>query len=187
MDESVLEASLSFIRELEVSGTQDELALTGMGEAIIHPEFCSIVPKIRKVISGRITLSTNGVAFTEEIASACASGGVEVYISAHRPEKAAFAVKIAREYGVLKDINGGALVSSFDWAGQIDWFVSAPKVLCDYLKKGWCVILANGDITTCCIDAHGKGKIGNVFEHRPVDVVMEPWSLCDGCHMTPPS
>lgn len=187
MDEDTLQASLSFISQLEEAGTQDELALTGMGEAIMHPEFIPILSRVRKIVSGKITMSTNGIAFTEEIAQACAEYGVEVYVSGHRPEKAAFAVNLAREYGLLEDTNSSAMISSFNWAGQIEWPVTAPHTLCDYLKLGWCVILADGQITSCCLDAHGKNNLGNVKTHQPSEVVMEPWSLCRSCHMTPPT
>lgn len=179
--------AMEWIKQFEEQGTQNELALTGMGEAVLNPEFRYMAKECRAVLSGRITLSSNGVAFNENEAKVCADYGIELYISAHRPEKAGPAIQLGRKYGILKDVNGAPMVSAFDWGGQVDWYVSAPKIQCDYLKKGWCVILVNGDVTTCCIDAHGKGIIYNVEDNpTPSGTTMAPWALCDTCHMQVP-
>ena len=186
MQRDTFDAALDWIKYLEKQGTQNELALTGMGEAIMHPDFKELALACRKVISGRITLSTNGVAFTEEIAEACSLAAVEVFVSAHRPEKAGLAIELAKSYGLIKDVNGAAMVSAFDWAGQVNWFTSAPQVWCDYLRKGWCVILVNGDVTTCCIDAHGKHVFASVLEDTPQCSEFGLGVLCPSCHMKPP-
>ena len=79
------------------------------------------------------------------------------------------------------------MISAFDWAGQVEWFVSAPKTICKYVTEGWGVILVDGNISTCCIDAHGKQIIGDVFKSKPDEIVNSGGVLCKDCHMTIPN
>ena len=134
-----------------------------------------------------IVFSTNGLpSFTEEIAKACKKYNVEVMISLHRPEVAGRAIQMAQELGILKYVNNSFATEAFDWAGQVDWFVSVKKeVICEYLRSGWGVILFDGQITTCCLDSENKGVVGTVWD-EPGSLELEPYSLCQSCHMTVP-
>ena len=178
--------ALEFVRYFNKFGNQDEVALTGMGEAILHPDFGLYVSMLRAVTDQKITLSTNGLAFTEDHAEICAMYGVKVFVSAHRPEKAGYAVELARKHGCYDAANGAAMISAFDWAGQVDYFVSAPATVCKYVTEGWGVVLVDGRISSCCIDANGVQIIGDVFESAPDEIDNTGGSLCASCHMVIP-
>ena len=170
-----------------VGGTQGELSLTGIGEGTLHPNFIEMMSIARDQSKDMdIVFSTNGMkTFTEEIAEACEKYNIGVFISVHKPEFAGKAIALAKKYGVLRDTNISAATSSFDWAGQVDWPITAPKAICEYLRSGWGVVLSDGSITTCCLDAEGHGIIGHVNEPaREID--MLPYSLCENCHMKIP-
>jgi hypothetical protein len=54
-----------------------------------------------------------------------------------------------------------------------------------YLRDGAAVVMADGRVTTCCLDASGGGAIGHV-DDQPGTLKTKPWSLCGPCHMTVP-
>jgi organic radical activating enzyme len=182
----------------EQQGTQGELALTGIGEALLHPSFPDLADLARFALpDNRITLSTNGVllAKQDELATtlldSLAENRIAVYVSLHRPEKAKLAIDMLRERNLLAATNQAFATEAFDWAGALDWTVSIPEksVTCEYLRSGWCVVLADGRVTTCCLDAEGGGVVGHV-DDEPGSLYLKPWEGerqgCDGCHMQVP-
>lgn len=170
-------------------GTQGELALTGIGEALLHPKFIDHVRRAREALPfARLTFSTNGLLLTEEYVEALVPYQPEIYISLHRPEKAGPAIQAARKHGLLAAVNNSAATLAFDWAGQVDWFVSAKsgeENPCAFLGLGWCVVLADGRVTTCCLDASGAGVVGHVNDDLG-SFSLAPFSLCGTCHHSVP-
>lgn len=183
--------ALEWCKHFEALGTQGELALTGIGEALMHPRFVDMVAQARQVLpTNLITFSTNGLLLDDALCEQLAPYSPRIYVSTHRPEKAGPAINAARRWGLLADTNTSFATEAFDWAGQVDWEVSIPaeSVACEYLRSGWGVVLSDGRITTCCLDATGNGEIGHV-DQQPGTVETGPWSLCSSCHMvvTPPN
>lgn len=192
MDMVTFIRTLKWVNKFTELGTQGEVSLTGIGEPLLHPELMSMISMLRDVHKGTILFSTNGILMTDEIATQLQYYGVKVYVSTHRPEKAGPAINMCRRYGILAGHNTAFATSSLDWAGQVEWEVSAPSIECDFLRQGWGVVMVDGRITTCCMDAEGKGVIGHVdgsgqsrndIEKIPV---TKPYELCDSCHMTVP-
>lgn len=169
--------ALEWARHFERKGTQGELALTGIGEAILHPQFVEFVRLAREALpDNRITFSTNGLELTAELCAQLAPYKPEVYVSLHRPEKAGDAVDHARDAGILAAVNVAAATERFDWAGQMDELrQTAAPMTCDFLRLGWCVVLADGRITTCCLDATGAGVVGHVDDAIGT-LAIQPWS-----------
>lgn len=188
------EASLRLVKHYCNQGTQNELALTGIGESLLHPLFVDMVREARNTIGPTrpLTFSTNGLLFDDEIAAKIAPYKPEVYVSLHHLYKSGRAVDVAKRHGVLAGVNASAALAAFDWAGQIkeynkiDWPVSAPAITCDYLRIGWGVILVDGSVTTCCIDASGAGVVGTVYD-APKSLNLKPFKLCGPCHMKIPT
>ena len=181
-----------FVRQ----GTQQELSLTGIGESLLHENFPTMVAEAREVIGHHrmLTVTTNGLLLDEAMCEKLAPHKPAIFVSLHRPELATKAVVAARKYGLLAGTNNSFATSAFDWAGyQKNWtgLVSAPKTQCEYLRSGWGVILVDGRITTCCLDAEAKpeseggGVIGDIWQ--PASTLrMKPWTGCASCHMSPP-
>jgi hypothetical protein len=182
------EKALSWVKFFLEVGYQRELSFTGIGESTMHPQFLDMLRAARALNANMpIVFSTNGLpTFTEEIAAECQKLNVGVMISLHRPEMAGKAVQIAKKYGILLYLNDQFVTGAFDWAGQVpNWYVSAPKLVCEYLRSGWGVVLQDGKITTCCLDAENKGVVGTVWDD-PGSLQIKPFSLCATCHMSPP-
>jgi hypothetical protein len=187
MDLPTFEKALEWVEFFNDRGTQNELSFTGLGESTLNPLFPYMLKIARKKFPKlRMVFSTNGLpTFTEEIAKICQDNNILVAISLHRPEVAGRAIELAKKYDILELVNASAAVAAFDWAGQVDWFVSAPDILCDYLKQGWGVILFDGKITTCCLDANNYGVVGTIYDKLGV-LEIKPYSLCESCHMRVP-
>jgi hypothetical protein len=183
----VFEQSLEVVRFFVRRGTQGELSLTGIGESLLHPRFVEMVACARETIGDDrpLVIATNGLLLDEAMCRAVKRYRPLVFISLHRPEKAGPAVELAKAYGILAGVNASAVTSAFNWAGQVDWYVTAPKIHCEYLRSGWAVILCDGRITTCCLDASGTGVVGSVLGD-PSSLVLQPYSLCASCHMQVP-
>lgn len=169
------------------NGDQRELSFTGLGESTLHPDFPAMLREARRRFpSLKILFSTNGLpSFDDAVKQAVVETGTLVYVSLHRPEVAAKTVNWARSVGLLAATNVSAATESFDWAGQLEWEVTAQPIVCDFLRLGWAVVLVDGRISTCCLDAHGRSIIGHVNDELGS---LQTWKqpLCDGCHMVMP-
>lgn len=182
------EQTLRFIKKLCDAGTQGEVALTGIGEPTLHPRFVEAVAALREALGPerQITISTNGLLFTEALAIALKPYAPQVFVSLHRPERAGLAVEIAIKHGILAGANASAATSAMDWAGQVKWFNSHPPAHCEYLYAGWAVVLVDGRVTMCCVDATGEGSVGTVWD-VPVMLQMAPFGLCKKCSFSVPT
>ena len=193
MTEETFCAALDLVQHYVRQGTQTELSLTGIGEAMLHPRFVEYAIRAREVVGPhrQLTLTTNGILLDDAMAAAIAPLRPAVFISLHRPEKAGLAIEIAKRHGILAGVNASFATSAFDWAGSMkNWFVSAPKIPCDYLKQGWAVILVDGRVATCCLDVDGSSTIGQVTDN-PEMLMLKPWKSekgagCEFCHMSVP-
>lgn len=179
--------SLRFIQKLIDAGTQGEVALTGIGEPTMYPRFIEAVAELRRVIgpARQLTISTNGLLFDDALARELKPYRPYVFVSLHRPEKAGIAVEAAKRHGMLAGVNASAATSAMDWAGQVKWYNSHPPAACDYLKLGWAVVLVDGRVTQCCVDADGSGVTGTVWD-EPAAVPMKPFALCSKCSFSVP-
>lgn len=181
--------ALTWVKYFLELGLQKELSFTGIGESTMHPQFPDMLRAARALdVNMPIVFSTNGLpTFTEEIAALCAELNIGVMVSLHRPEVAGKAVELCKKYGILKFINAQFVDAAFNWAGQVpDWHVTAPALTCEYLRSGWGVVLQDGQITTCCLDAENKGVVGSVSD-TPGSLKIKPFSLCASCHMKLPT
>lgn len=195
MDESTFAASLDWVRHFWQRGTQGTLWLHGLGESTLHPQFIPLAEAARAAFPDlAIKLSTNGVparpevwggtGFSEEIAHALARLKIPVHISLHVPQKAGRAVALCKELGILEYAGCNAASQGNNWAGQVDWPLMTGRSPCQWLRQGWCQILATGDVTTCCYDSTGAGVISHV-SHPPEAAAVKPYGLCETCHEYP--
>jgi hypothetical protein len=194
MDRKIFERAIEWAAALNDPNDplREELSLTGIGEALMHPDFVELLAYARQRLPTTfLAFSTNGLLLTEELCARIAPYGPGIFVSLHRPEKAGPAIEIAKRYNLWLGANPAPSVSAFDWAGQVKWFVSASRIPCEYLRSGWGVVLVDGRITTCCLDASAKGVVGHVDD--PIESLTQegtgigPFSLCKACHCEVPS
>lgn len=168
-----------------------ELSLTGIGEALLHPDFVWMLEQSRKALpTNPLVFSTNGILLTEDLCRRIAPLRPQVFVSLHRPERAKGAIDAAKTAGILAGWNASAAVDAFDWAGLLpEWKATAGNIPCEFLRSGWAVVLADGRITTCCLDAEGSGVVGRVTDEIG-SLSIGPWAGreqgCGTCHMRIP-
>lgn len=183
---TTFERTLEHVAYLCLAGTQGEVSLTGLGEAILYPRFVEALWRVRDVIGDRkLVLSTNGVDMTPELARELKAANVGVYVSLHRPEVATPALLMLQQAGCATATNVGFVDSALDWAGQVKWHVSAPRVDCGYLNQGWAVVRQSGSIDACCMDAHDLYPIGSVWD-EPGTLMTRATGLCANCNFKVP-
>lgn len=190
MDEDIYGQALDWVSYFIGKGTQtDELNLAGIGESTLHPHFEYFVEMARFAVGSncKLILATNGVNMSEYIAQVLKEHDVWTWVSLHRPEKAGPAVELLKKYGVLKGVSADPSVASIDWAGQVEWFVSAQTKdqPCPWLHDGRVVVLADGRVSTCCLDSTGVGIVGEVYSDL-TKAELKPYSLCNKCHLQVP-
>jgi hypothetical protein len=68
-----------------------------------------------------------------------------------------------------------------DWAGQVDWLKANYVFPCPWTGSGQVMVLWDGDLVTCGIDAFATNRLGSVYgDIDAVDVL--PFELCKKCH-----
>lgn len=185
MDLKTFMRTLEWVEYFDKLGTQPEISLTGIGEALLHPEFILRLGLTRAVFKGRMLFSTNGIEITDEVCEALKLYEVDTYVSLHRPEKAGPAIAKLKRHGVTIGVNASFATSALDWAGTVGWEVTAPRAECQYLKQGWGTVLSDGSMTTCCMDSEGLGIVGHVNDEIG-SLSFKPYELCGTCHLTVP-
>jgi len=182
------ERSLEHVAHYCARGTQTELALTGVGEALLHERFADAVLAARAVIGPRrdLTFSTNGILLTDRLIRAVTPADPTVFISLHRPEAAGPAVERMKRSGLRFGVNGSFVTSALDWVGEVKWHVSHERQTCAYLRDGWAVIRADGTVGSCCWDAESvDGRLGSVWDELGSHTTA-PHAACARCSLSVP-
>lgn len=190
----VFQQALALVRHYVARGTQGEVSLTGIGEPTLHPNFVEMLAQAREAIGPerRLAVATNGLLLDDALCDAIKPYDPVVFVSLHRPELGGPAIERLKARGFKYGVNSSFATSAFNWAGtQRNWFVSAQRVPCDYLKQGWCVVLVDGRVATCCLDATGASVVGHVL-NNPAALYLQPWRSacgagCASCHMDVPA
>lgn len=116
------------------------------------------------------------------------TGEVVVFVSMHRPELGGLAHEVLVN-ALGKNSIGFSVdpsINADDWAGQVKWKRTyGQKMICQWLRDGKVMVMADGRVTTCCLDASGVGVIGHV-DDDPSTWVSKPFSLCSTCQQIVP-
>jgi len=183
MTEETFRRCLQIARYYVSKGTQVELNLAGIGEPTLHPRFVEFIALAREAVGDIvITFATNGVGYDEELVKAVKTYHPLVWVSLHRPEKAAKARHWWGTHGMLAGVSTDPATNANNWAGQVDWEHTQQSVTpCMWLREGFVMAMSDGRLTACCLDASGAGVIGHVDEAIG-SVKTKPYSLCQPCH-----
>lgn len=188
MTMEIFKESIKWARYFAQQGTQREVNLFGVGEPTLNGQIVDMVAHARENLPPRIKvhLNTNGNTMTERLARELKNAGVtSIDITGHRAKSAAKTLRIFKKYGIPGQMSFDAILSPNNWAGQVDWFEPdyGKPYPCPWVFRGQVMIMSNGDVTRCCIDALGKGIMGRVFDKLD-EIEVTPFSLCQTCHHT---
>ena len=185
MSRAVYVRALELVTSYVKAGTQVELNLAGIGESTLHPAFIDYLRLAREAVGEytRIIFATNGLIASDDFVRAMVPYRPEVWVSLHRPEKAARALDTYKKYHLARGVSTDPATFPNDWAGQIDWPVAqvARTIPCQWLREGKVFVLADGRIATCCLDARASGIRGHVND--PIGSTRtQPYALCATCY-----
>ena len=186
MSAEVFEKAIDWALYFARKGTQRELNLFGIGEPCLHPDLAKYVELARKALPFKqaLHLNTNGVAMTRDLAIKLKNAGINhIDITGHDAYHAAKTIRIFREVGIGGQMSFDFITAPNNWAGQVDWF--APDYHkqwpCPWIGNGQVMIMSDGWVTRCCIDAFGTGVMGTVFDDLAA-MEVTPFALCRSCH-----
>lgn len=185
MERDVYLKSLQWARFFVNKYGQKELNLAGIGESTMHPDFVEFVALAREAVGWdcNLILATNGLLMTDEMAAAIQPYKPMVWVSAHRPEKAGLAVEVLKRHGLFVTISSDPTIAAIDWAGQVDWHVSAPPMSCTWLPSGKVFVTSKGELLPCCLSGDDSGKIGNIMDDDLLSLKTGDYDLCKDCNM----
>lgn len=186
MDRETFEKAIDLVYMLARQGSQMELNLFGIGEPTLHPDLVEYVRYARRKLpfSQVLHLNTNGNNMTEGLARDLKDAGIsEIDITLHEDHRvAARTIRVLRKAGIVGKLSIDPVVFPNNWAGQVDWlepeYNAGP---CPWLNRGQVMIMSDGSITRCCIDAFATGVMGTV-DGSLSDMDVTPFDLCRSCH-----
>lgn len=188
MTDEIFTRTLEVVRHFmrKYPGRQRELNLAGIGESTMHPQFIEFLYRAREAVGPRVSLvlATNGLLMTPELAAAMKDAAPDVWVSAHRPEKAGPAAEMLRDVGLFRGLSLDPSMASVDWAGQLKWAVSTPLKgsQCMWVRGGRVMVMADGRVTRCCFDGEAVGVLGHI-DDEPDSLRTSPYKLCENCHL----
>ena len=189
MPVDVFRRAIRIAGQCVAQGWQNSINLAGIGESTMRDDLVDLLGIARAEVgpSCQIVLATNGVVSSAALAAEFARLNIDVFVSLHRPEKAGKAIEFYRKAGVLRGVSADPSISATDWAGQVDWHVSAQSGRCPWISGNWFFIASTGDVRQCSFDARAEGSLGNIMSPG-FDVNLlrgAPYTLCKTCHQIP--
>ena len=181
---NVFERAIEWVKYFSNQGTQKELNLFGIGEPLLNENIVEMVgiARINVPMSQSVHLNTNGILMERDLAGKLKEAGISsIDITGHHPYHTAKTIRILQGFNIPGQLSVDFMVRPNNWAGQVDWFESQYRYKCPWVEKGQVMIMSNGDVTTCCIDAQGLGVVGNVDDDVS-KMDLEPFELCGSCH-----
>lgn len=175
--------ALSWVSYFAEHCGQEEVNLAGIGESTMHPEFIDFLALARITLGPDIdiVLATNGKLMTDALAQAMKPWNPIVFVSLHQPVYAGPAVECLKRAGLLKGVSNDPSIAATNWAGQVKWHNSAaPGRKCPWVVQGKTMVMSDGRLTTCSLDASGIGVIGHINDDL-TKIQTKPYSLCRTC------
>jgi hypothetical protein len=185
MDVATFEKAIVWALRFAKEGTQLEINLFGVGESTLHPKLVQFVAYARRMMPfGQVLhLNTNGNTMTEELAQSIKDAGIShIDISGHDHRATANCLRIFRKVGIPHGLSYDFTIHPNNWAGQVDWFPAKYDAgPCPWLSRGQAMVMSDGRVTTCCIDAFAKNVMGTVDDDLS-QLEINPSELCKTCH-----
>ena len=190
MPVEVFQKAIEWVSYFCKKGTQLELNLFGVGEPTLHPKIVEMVAYARAMLPFKqlLHLNTNGNRMTEDLALKLMDAGIsQIDITGHDHRATAKTIKIFQKVGIKFNISYDFVFHPNNWAGQVpDWFAADYNLGdCPWLSRGQAMVMSDGSLTTCCIDAFGKNVFGTIHDDLSTMEINES-NLCGKCHHTVP-
>lgn len=184
MDMRTFVAAIAWVARMQKRGTQRELNLFGVGEPTLNPLLPEMISVARARLGPhqRLHMNTNGNGMTRELAIALQNAGItSIDITGHDHFVTAKTAQLFRELNISHRISHDFVTQPNNWAGQVDWLKPDYSYPCNWLRDGQVMIMSNGAVTACCIDAFGRGIFASVWDDLNI-AESKPFETCLHCH-----
>lgn len=189
MTMATFETAIGWVHHFARQGTQKELNLFGVGEPTLNPHLVEMVrlARERMPLGQRLHLNTNGNRMTLKLARELRDAGIDsVDITGHNPRAAANTIRILQTAGICGQLSVDFMTQPNNWAGQVDWFEPLYRYPCQWLRDGQVMIMSDGRVTTCCLDAFAGGVFATVDDDLAA-AAPRAHALCRNCHHDAPA
>lgn len=182
--------------ELLLRCDQRTAYLHNFGEPLLHPNVTDFVAHCtaRGVAA---SFFTNGVLITEPVLDALAQAGLRYLCVSEHTRGECDRVRALIQHGAypieVRDSFRPVRNQLHSWAGQVHSSGPTPVSLvsprrqlpCIFERQNAVVVLWDGRVNVCCIDAEGRGVQGTVadFLNSPDSYQFRPIGLCTGCSL----
>ena len=189
MDINTFIKAVQWVKHFDDEGTQQELNLHGVGEPTLNKDLVEMIRLARAAAPDIvINFNTNGNRMTPELAEACRDAGItSINVTAHKAESTMRAVKAIKGAGLQCHANADFAMNPNNWGGQVAWTETVDyKLWCNWLDKGQVMVMWDGRVTRCCLDAFGQGVFAHIDDDlRGLEVTT--FALCETCHHERPT
>jgi hypothetical protein len=159
------------------------------GEPLLHPDILEIA-RICKQKGLGFGFSTNAELLTVEVFERLLYSGLTwLKISFHTPKGRSLYQSIKKRFPHFV-LLASDLEVKHNWAGLVEGNgLKSGKARgdCIFHRYNIGVVSAQGEVLSCCMDAHGMSSIGSLFDFTPeqfISLENTLWtSLCDDCPM----
>ncbi|HOO46471.1 MAG TPA: radical SAM protein [Deltaproteobacteria bacterium] len=196
MTMEVFEKAMEWILYFSRQGTQQELNLFGVGEPTLNPLLPEMIELAKKNIriGQPVHINTNGqwidtstTKITEKelayVSRLKRAGISHIDLTGHNAFRTAKAIRVLQSVNISGQLSIDYITNPNTWAGQVEWFPPQYNAgPCPWLLRGQVMIMSNGDVTRCCIDAFGTGVMGNVMTDDLSKMNCTSFALCESCH-----
>lgn len=183
MDFPTFQLAIKWVQHFVNEHGQQEVNLAGIGESTMHPRFVEFLRYARLYLGPDvdIVLATNGKLMTDALAEAMKPWNPIVFVSLHQPVFAGPAVECLKRVGLLAGVSNDPSIAATNWAGQVKWHNSAASGRkCPWVVQGKTMVMSDGRLTTCSLDASGIGVIGHINDDL-TKIQTKPYALCRTC------
>jgi len=185
----IFEQAINWVKHFCRQGTQLEVNLFGVGESTMNPNLVKMVEYARNrlPIRQKLHLNTNGILMTPELAKELKKARIsEIDVTYHGNARVtANTIRILMAEGIAGQLSVDPVTRPNNWAGQVDWLEPDYSYPCPWLGRGQAMVMSDGNVTRCCIDAFATGLMGTIFDDL-TEMVIESFDLCYSCHQTIP-
>lgn len=178
MSEETFNRVLYWLKRFE----QNIVHLQMVGESTLHPRLIEYIEKTSEIVP-RVCLSTNGISVTREMLLGMKQAGLwRLTVSIHRPEVAQRVIQMCQEIKLRSEWGTGP-INNHTWAGQVSTPLLSPdKPFCGFLEQQQVLVLSDGRVVACSMDAEGISSRGLSVWNDLTEVYFRPYSLCLTCH-----
>lgn len=195
MEMPTFERTIEHVNVLIDRGKQKpQVNLFGIGEPFLNPRIIEMTSYARRALPYQVKVHTNtngkiparNLGILDQMLDA-GIDSIDVTVHPESYEQAMLTVRRLRELRIPGTVSIDPVLSPNNWAGQVDWPAANYCYPCQWLRDGDVMVMWDGRVTACCLDAQGLGVIGHITDADILERTVKTFALCTNCHQEVPA